>query len=34
MLACWNKIVKYDTKYGHPDKEECNGYQVKEYKKG
>ena len=32
MLACWNKVIKYDTKYGHPDKEECNGYQVKEYK--
>lgn len=26
MLACWNKVNKFDEKYGHPDKEECRGY--------
>lgn len=33
MLACWNKVNKYDKEYGHPEKEECRGYQVKDYKK-
>ena len=32
MLACWNKVNKYDKNYGHPDKEQCRGYQVKDYK--
>jgi hypothetical protein len=32
MLACWNKVNKYDKNYGHPDREECRGYQVSQYK--
>jgi len=32
MLACWNKVNKYDKEYGHPDREQCRGYQVKDFK--
>ena len=33
MLACWNKVNKYDKEYGYPDREQCRGYQVKDYKR-
>ena len=32
MLACWNKVNKYDKNYGFPAREECRGYQASLYK--
>ena len=32
MLACWNKVNKYDKNNGNPDREVCEGYQLSKYK--